>query len=122
MRPRSVFRLYAAAVSVAALSLAACDVIFPHYSEGEKLYRDNCAECHGVDGSGNTPLYLGNGYADLLDNNWKSGGDPGSLANSIRNGVFGQMPGFDRKLTDAQIRLITEYIRVLRGEKPRERR
>lgn len=117
----AVYRTYAGALLLASLALAACSDLFPHRSEGEKLYRKHCAECHGVNGSGDTPRFMGNGWADLLDSNWKSGGDPGSIANSIRNGVFGQMPGYAQKLSDAEIRQIVDHVRVLRGEKAPER-
>lgn len=122
MKRATVYRGgYAAALLLASLALAACSDLFPHRSDGEKLYRKHCAECHGVDGSGNTARYMGNGWADLRDDNWKLGGDPGSIENTIRNGVFGQMPGYDQKLSHAEIRQIVDHVRVLRGEKPRER-
>lgn len=116
MSARPFSMLYAAALAAAILSLAACDVLFPHRTPGEKLYRKHCADCHGLDGAGNTPRYMGNPYADLTDNNWKFGGDPTSLANSTRNGVFGQMPSF-KQLSDPEIRQIIDHLRVLRGEK-----
>jgi mono/diheme cytochrome c family protein len=99
--------------------LAACDQVFPHRSEGEKLYRANCAECHGLDGAGNTPGYMGNAYADLRDNLWKNGGDPDSMQEVVRNGVFGSMPKFDQ-LSAKEVREVVDYVRVLRGEKAPE--
>jgi mono/diheme cytochrome c family protein len=115
------YRVYAGSLLLASLALAACSDLFPHRSEGEKLYRKHCADCHGVDGSGNTPGYMGNGWADLRDDNWKLGGDPGSIENAIRTGVFGQMPGYEDKLSGKEIRQVVDHVRVLRGEKARER-
>lgn len=117
----TVYRAYAGSLLLASLALAACSDLFPHRSEGEKLYRKHCAECHGVDGSGNTPRYMGNGWADLRDDNWKLGGDSGSIENAIRTGVFGQMPGYEDKLSSQEIRQVVDHVRVLRGEKARER-
>jgi mono/diheme cytochrome c family protein len=97
----------------------ACQNLFPHRSEGEKLYLDRCADCHGSDGRGNTVQYMGNQWADLRDDNWKNGSDDTSLANAIRNGVFGQMPKAD-DLTDHQVKAIVTHLRVLRGEKHAE--
>ncbi|MDP9121344.1 MAG: c-type cytochrome [Acidobacteriota bacterium] len=100
----------------ASLALGACDII-RHQSEGEKLYRKNCADCHGIDGAGNTVQGMGNPWADLIDNSWKNGGDDASLASSINDGAFGQMPAFKDKLTPEQVRAIIYHLRVLRGEK-----
>ena len=74
------------ACAVWSLALAGCDLINPPKSPGEKLWRDNCAKCHGIDGSGNTPAYMGNQYADLTDDYWKHGGDVHDIANTIRDG------------------------------------
>ena len=96
--------------------LVGCDVLFPHRSAGEKLFRDRCAKCHGIDAAGNTPGYMGNPWADLRDSHWKNGGDPVSIERVIRAGVFGQMPP-SSDLDEAQIRALIDYLRVLRGEK-----
>jgi cbb3-type cytochrome c oxidase subunit III len=121
MKKRTLCLAYAAALLLGSLALGACHDLLPHRSEGEKLYRKHCAECHGVDGSGNTPRFMGNGWADLLDSNWKLGGDKDSMANTVRNGVFGQMPGYSQKLSDKEIRAVVDHVRVLRGEMARER-
>ena len=39
----------------AAAGLGGCEDLFTHRSEGERLYRKHCAECHGVNGNGDTP-------------------------------------------------------------------
>lgn len=120
MKARPFSFLYAAGTAALGatvlLTLAACNDLFPNRSPGEKLYRKHCADCHGLDGAGNTPRYMGNPWADLTDGNWKQGGDPASLANSTRNGVFGQMPSF-KQLSDAEVQQIVDHVRVLRGEK-----
>ncbi len=121
MKKGTLCLAYAAALLLGSLALGACSDLFPHRSEGEKLYRAHCAECHGIDGAGNTPRFMGNGWADLLDSNWKLGGDPSSMANTVRNGVFGQMPGYSQKLSEKEILAVVDYVRVLRGEKARER-
>lgn len=119
MRPRALagFALALAAV----MALAACGQLFPHRSEGEKLYRKHCAECHGLDGAGNTPGYMGDAYADLRDDLWRKGGDPDSMQSVVRNGVFAKMPRYDQ-LSAKEVRLVVDYVRVLRGEKMPEAR
>jgi mono/diheme cytochrome c family protein len=103
----------AATLFVAGTFLAACDTLMPKRSEGEKLWRDRCQECHGVDGSGNTPRYMGDSKADLLDDSWEHGGDRGSWEMVIRDGIFGSMPDND-DLTKQQLDALVEYLRQLR--------
>lgn len=102
------------AVVLAAAVLAACDPLAARRSPGERLFREHCATCHGVDGSGNTPAYMGNAYADLTDGNWRYGGNQGAIAGTIRKGVFGQMPPF-RHLGDEEIEDLARYVLGLRG-------
>jgi mono/diheme cytochrome c family protein len=103
----------------AGVALAGCDTIFPQRSEGEKLWRQRCAECHGITGNGNTPQYMGNYKADLTDDSWSHGSDPGSWAATIRQGVFGSMPG-NPDLSRQQVAALVDYLRQLRGETVRK--
>lgn len=107
----------AALLVSACLLLGACDVLFPKRSVGEELWRSRCSKCHGVDGRGNTPQYMGNSRADLIDDSWSQGSDPGSWAVVIRGGVFGNMPA-NPDLDDAQVKALVQYLRQLRGETP----
>ncbi|MBV8201696.1 MAG: c-type cytochrome [Acidobacteria bacterium] len=116
-RPRRAARRAVAAAllgGVLAALLGGCGQLFPQRSEGEQLYVDNCADCHGLDGRGNTAREMGQPYADLTDDVWKFGGDDGTIANTIRDGSFGLMPGFQQKLSDQQIQALVAYLRVLR--------
>ena len=106
-------------VAAATVALGGCDALFPKRSEGEKLWRDRCAQCHGVDAKGNTPQYMGNYAADLTDDSWSHGAEPGSWAVVIRQGVFGSMPA-NPDLSRQQVQALVDYIRVLRGEKVRK--
>lgn len=97
-----------------ALAVAGCDLL-PRRSAGEQLWRDRCAECHGIDGAGNTPRFMGNDKADLLDDSWERGGEPGAWEVVIREGVFGSMPA-NPDLTREQVRALVDHLRQLRGE------
>jgi mono/diheme cytochrome c family protein len=110
-RATALFVLLPAALAV----LTACELFQPR-SEGEKLWRKLCAECHGVDGSGNTPRYMGEPFADLRDGAWRGDGDRASLETVIRDGIFGKMPGHD-ELSTAQMRALLDYLYQLRGER-----
>lgn len=92
-----------------------CRQIFPQRTEGEKLYRQRCAECHGLRGSGNTPRFMGDPAADLLDESWEHGRDDGSMIRVIRRGVPARMPAND-DLTKEQAQAIVDHVRSLRRE------
>jgi mono/diheme cytochrome c family protein len=111
---------YAVSLALVLVALVACDLLFPHRSEGEKLWRQYCADCHGLDARGDTPRYMGNAYADLTDDLWKDcSGDDDSIETVIHDGVFAQMPE-NPSLTHAQNKAIVAYLRVLRHEKKPE--
>lgn len=94
--------------------LAGCDLL-PKQSEGARLWKQRCAQCHGIKGDGNTPQYMGNAKADLLDDGWQHGGEPGSWAVVIREGVFGSMPA-NPDLSREQVNALVQHLRQLRGE------
>jgi mono/diheme cytochrome c family protein len=109
--------LVLATLAGASLLLGACDKLFPKRSAGEELWRSRCANCHGYDGRGNTAQYIGNYKADLIDNSWEHGPDPGSWELVIREGVFGSMPA-NPDLDNEQVKALVQYLRQLRGETP----
>jgi glucose/arabinose dehydrogenase len=72
---------------------------------GEAAFGDACAECHGANGEGGrAPSLLG---PDFLH-----GGDPASLANSIRNGYPPNMPAFGAQLSTAQINSLVDFLQA----------
>ncbi len=95
-------------------AIAGCGV-FDHRSPGEKLWDKYCADCHGVDGAGNTVKEMGNTWADLRDDQWKTGGDPESIEQVIRAGVFAEMPAHD-ELSGEETKAIIDWLYHLRGE------
>jgi len=106
--------LLACLAGLAGALLGGCDKLFPHRAPGEQLYVDNCADCHGLDGRGNTVREMGQPFADLTAEASKFGTDDASVANAIREGSFGLMPSFQQKLNDQQIEALVAYLRVLR--------
>lgn len=115
------FSVCLAASMVGALTLSGCQDLFPNRSPGEKLYRKHCSECHGMDARGNTPRFMGNAYADLRDDTWRTAAaTDGAIGAVIEAGVFGQMPAFSDRLSAEEIRQVAFYIQVLRGERAPE--
>jgi mono/diheme cytochrome c family protein len=110
-------RLPALVVAVALLPLlaaltAGCRELFPRRTAGETVYRRLCARCHGVDGAGNTPRYMGNSWADLTDDRWRHGGDDASIETVVRDGIFGEMPG-NPELSRAEMQQLLAHLRKL---------
>ena len=53
---------------------------------GQRLFLNNCAQCHGSDARGNK------GFPNLTDSDWLYGGAPENIKETIINGRFGLMP------------------------------
>jgi cytochrome c oxidase cbb3-type subunit 3 len=53
---------------------------------GERLFMNNCAQCHGSDARGSK------GFPNLTDKDWLHGGTPDKIAETITKGRMGQMP------------------------------
>ena len=53
---------------------------------GERLFLNNCAQCHGSDARGSR------GFPNLTDNDWLHGGSPEKITETITNGRIGMMP------------------------------
>ncbi|NBB92253.1 MAG: c-type cytochrome, partial [Gammaproteobacteria bacterium] len=73
---------------------------------GEKIYQQNCAACHGPDGTGN--VYLG--APDLTTGVYTYGGDLDSIRETIRGGRNGVMPAQMELLGEIRTRLVTAYV------------
>jgi len=72
------------------------------------LYRAHCASCHGADGRSNTPK----GRKLEADNISGIGDSVEKISRVISNGK-GDMPGFKKKLSAAQITSIANYVKTL---------
>ena len=53
---------------------------------GERLFLNNCAQCHGSDARGSK------GFPNLADRDWLHGGSPDKIKESITQGRTGVMP------------------------------
>ena len=83
----------------------------PATEEGRQIYAENCAACHGEDGSGNDDL----GAPNLADAIWLYGGDRESVISSIADPQNGVMPPWGDRLTEAEVKQVALYVHGLGG-------
>jgi mono/diheme cytochrome c family protein len=83
--------------------------------EAKKLFKLRCAKCHGANGAGDSPYGQIVGATNLRDPNLQDKIDDNRLLNSIKHGR-GQMPAFNKKLTDDQIDSLALFVRTLRNK------
>lgn len=76
---------------------------------GQRLFANNCAQCHGSDAGGSY------GFPNLSDQAWLYGNSPEQIVTSIANGRQGMMPPWGAALSDEQIASVTTYVRSLSG-------
>lgn len=76
---------------------------------GQRLFLNNCAQCHGSDarGSGNFP--------NLTDGDWLYGGAPEQIMQTITKGRHGVMPPWKAQIKPAEAADIAQYVRSLSG-------
>lgn len=80
-------------------------------SRGAEVYADNCAACHGDDGTGNRDF----GAPNLVDAIWMYGAGPDAVAAQVSNPRHGVMPAWSGRLSEAAIRQLTIYVHTLGG-------
>ncbi len=72
--------------------------------EGQTLYDQACAKCHGAD-------LQGGKAQSLIDGVWQFGSSSSDIRRNIKHGIAHPgMPAFDGALTDDQMRSIVAYI------------
>lgn len=91
-------------VSLDIPSLAENDIAM---ESAERLFRINCATCHGSDAHG------AKGFPNLSDNDWLYGGSAESIQLSITNGRAGVMPNL--ALSPNNVTIMAYYVQGLAG-------
>jgi cytochrome c oxidase cbb3-type subunit 3 len=74
-----------------------------------RLFRDNCAQCHGSDAKGSM------GFPNLADNNWIWGGEAEQIKTSITSGRQAAMPAWGPILKEQGVHEVAEYLLSLGG-------
>lgn len=72
---------------------------------GEELYARHCSGCHGDDGKG--------GFGPDLSGDYKYGKTVAAVIESIADGRPGNMPSFGKKLSEDEIKSLTDFILAL---------
>ena len=83
-------------------------------SEGAILFQTNCAACHGEDARG----VEGTGAPNLTDADWVYGGDAASIRKTLIVGRQGQMPSWQTRLNEVEIRALALYVESLSEAAP----
>lgn len=77
---------------------------------GERLFMNNCAQCHGSDARGSK------GFPNLTDNDWLHGGTPDKIIETITKGRIGQMPVMAGAVGSADdVKNVANYVLSLSG-------
>ncbi len=71
---------------------------------GQKLFLNNCAQCHASDGGGSR------GFPNLTDKDWLYGGEPKQIEASITDGRNGVMPPWGPSLGEDKVKDVTHYV------------
>lgn len=74
---------------------------------GQRLFLNNCAQCHGSDAQGSPS------FPNLTDKTWLWGGEPEQILQTITNGRRGIMTAHQNLMTPAQASEIAQYVRSL---------
>ncbi|NKC18923.1 MULTISPECIES: cytochrome-c oxidase, cbb3-type subunit III [Pseudoalteromonas] len=76
---------------------------------GQRLFSQNCAQCHGSDARG------GAGFPNLTDKDWLYGGTPDKIKETLLKGRVAAMPPWQDALGDQGIKEMTAYVLSLSG-------
>ena len=80
-------------------------------AQGEQIYLDNCAACHGDEGGGDNFQ----GAPQLSDAIWLYGGDLDTVVETITYSRFGVMPAWGQRLSEADVKAVSLYVHQLGG-------
>ena len=79
-------------------------------ADAAALWAQNCASCHGKDGSGSTAMGKKLGVKNYAT---EQGFSDAEAANVIKNGK-GKMKAYKDKLSDADVKALVAYVRGLK--------
>jgi cbb3-type cytochrome c oxidase subunit III len=121
MNRLKAFLLCATAVSLSSLVAAAAASGEPDSKRsaqsaaerGRAVYANNCARCHGGDGTSQTTMGQMTEAPNLTDAAWQRGKSTSRMIAAVSNGR-GEMPAFKKKLPRQDIAAAVAYVRTLK--------
>ncbi len=108
-------------VSYYVLNLSTAQTDETRINQGKEIFNSNCAACHTQQGTGNVLL----GSANLADKIWtvanitpkmKAEQKINSIKHVINTGVAREMPSWDKRFSDLEIKMLTFYVHELGSE------
>ncbi|MCC8253945.1 cytochrome-c oxidase, cbb3-type subunit III [Vibrio campbellii] len=78
---------------------------------GQRLFLQNCSQCHGSDARGQK------GFPNLTDDAWLYGGEPAAIVTTVMQGRIGQMPAWKDALGEQGVQEVVSYTLSLSGRK-----
>jgi cytochrome c oxidase cbb3-type subunit 3 len=93
----------------AAMDLAALAADPQARDIGQRVFLNNCAQCHASDGRG------AKGFPNLTDNDWLYGGDPKTIETTITGGRSGVMPPWGKALGEQAVKDVAHYVMQISG-------
>ncbi|HXD33146.1 MAG TPA: cytochrome c [Pyrinomonadaceae bacterium] len=88
--------------------------------KAKTLFKQYCVKCHGVGGRGETTQGEILGAPNFTESEWQDKFNDSRLINSIKHGR-GEMPSFEKKLSQDQIKVLLAYVRAFRNDDQPER-
>jgi cytochrome c oxidase cbb3-type subunit III len=88
------------------LSLSGVQAPADWVTKGKARFDALCVACHGADARGNPAL----GAPNLTDTTWLYGNDFARVAETVRNGRNGVMPGWRSRLSEDQLRMVAAWV------------
>lgn len=77
---------------------------------GERLFMNNCSQCHASDARGNK------GFPNLTDGDWLHGGTPDKIKETLINGRIGNMPVMAAAVGNStDVKNLAQYVLSLSG-------
>ena len=77
---------------------------------GERLFMNNCSQCHGSDARGSK------GFPNLTDKDWLYGGAPANISETLHKGRMGNMPPMAAAVGTAEdVQNVAHYVMSLSG-------
>ncbi|MDQ2856304.1 MAG: cytochrome c [Acidobacteriota bacterium] len=109
----TIFVFAISLVTIAHKSMPAAMAAPESPASAAELYNRHCSDCHGKDGRAKGFKAKAKGTRNLTDPQWQERVSDERIFNSINNGK-GHMPAFGKKLSEAEIDSLVQYVRGLK--------